>query len=246
MEVKFNLKGEERKKLARAVSELLETPLSYKGAPTFAYEIGGFSIDKDGTLSGADDRGLLADLEGLYSLMPESISFDAEPASKTAQIATDSPSGDTVAAPDSDEQGGKLTIELPLDGFTIESLTNLEKLITSKAFLIRKATGADELPILRDEGKLRFPWFSPETEVEEMKAYMQLVSALCAMAKAQKRVNVREKLSDNEKFAFRVFLIRLGFIGDEYKTARKILLRKLNGNSAFRNGVPQAEVSADE
>ncbi len=58
----------------------------------------------------------------------------------------------------------------------------------------------------------------------------------------------REKRVDNEKFAFRVFLIRLGFIGDDYKAARKILLSNLSGNSAFKNGAPPraTEVTADE
>ena len=42
--------------------------------------------------------------------------------------------------------------------------------------------------------------------------------------------------TDNDKYAFRCFLLRLGFIGDEYKIARKVLLRNLTGNSAFRYG----------
>jgi hypothetical protein len=51
---------------------------------------------------------------------------------------------------------------------------------------------------------------------------------------------------DNEKFAFRVFLIRLGFVGDDYKNARKILLRNLTGNSAFKNGRPEKDASPAE
>lgn len=46
----------------------------------------------------------------------------------------------------------------------------------------------------------------------------------------------RKCATDNEKFAMRLFLIRLGFIGDEYKTARRILLRNLTGNSSWRSG----------
>ena len=62
----------------------------------------------------------------------------------------------------------------------------------------------------------------------------------------QKRVTAKEKPVENEKFAFRVFLIRLGFVGDEYKVARKILLNNLSGNSAFKNGMPSKEVAVDE
>jgi len=40
---------------------------------------------------------------------------------------------------------------------------------------------------------------------------------------------------ENDKFAMRIFLVRLGFVGDEYKTARKILLRNLSGNSSWKH-----------
>ena len=74
-----------------------------------------------------------------------------------------------------------------------------------------------------------------------------LVEKLCAAAMQQKRVTAKVKSVENEKFAFRVFLIRLGFVGDEYKAARKILLKNLSGNSAFKNGAPsKQEVTVDE
>jgi hypothetical protein len=84
--------------------------------------------------------------------------------------------------------------------------------------------------------KLRFPWFSAAASPEAIKAYTQLVAALAAMAKEQKRITAKEKTVDNEKYAFRCFLLRLGFIGEEYATARKILLTGLSGNSNFKSG----------
>lgn len=253
MEVRYKLKGAERKKLVQAVSELMETPANYKGAPSFAYDIGGLLIDKDGTISGPDNRGLIADLEGLYSLIPAGKRYDAEIAEPPV---TDAPRGRN-RNPDADyyangpevrdaEEAGVLAISLPLEGFNEDALNNLDKLVASKASLIRKAVGADALPILQDEGELRFPWFSPGSDAEEVDAYTRLVAALCELAKTQKRVTAREKETDNEKFAFRVFLIRLGFIGDEFKLARKILMKNLSGNSAFKNGAPQAEAGDAE
>ena len=56
------------------------------------------------------------------------------------------------------------------------------------------------------------------------------------MAKDAKRVSSKPTETDNDKYALHCFLLRLGFIGKEYKTARKILLRNLTGNSAFRYG----------
>ena len=128
-----------------------------------------------------------------------------------------------------------------------KNIANLEKLIASKASLIKKAIGADALPIERTEAALKFPWFSFGSNGDEVAAYAHLIGALCAAAKEQKRVTAREKDVENEKFAFRVFLIRLGFVGDEYKDARRILLKNLSGNSAFKNiSTREGEVTADE
>ena len=56
------------------------------------------------------------------------------------------------------------------------------------------------------------------------------------MSIAQKRISATEKFAENEKYAFRCFLLRLGFIGSEYKEERKILLENLSGSSAFKSG----------
>jgi hypothetical protein len=56
------------------------------------------------------------------------------------------------------------------------------------------------------------------------------------MSLKQKRISSIEKPTENEKYAFRCFLLRLGFIGDDYKKSRKILLKNLSGSSAFKSG----------
>ena len=63
------------------------------------------------------------------------------------------------------------------------------------------------------------------------------------MASNAKRVTATEKAVDNEKYSFRCFLLRLGFIGAEYKAERKILLKNLTGSSAFKDGGKNDEVS---
>ena len=78
---------------------------------------------------------------------------------------------------------------------------------------------------------------------EQDKAYDELDKA--GLSREQKRITVTEKAVDNEKYAFRCFLLRLGFIGDEYKVDRKILLRNLKGSSAFKNGAKK-EADPDE
>jgi hypothetical protein len=128
------------------------------------------------------------------------------------------------------------------------ALENLKRLVISKSSLIKKALGTDCTPIITDEETINFPWFQGELTSDEVKSYTHFVTALCEMAKTQKRVNATEKQVENEKYAFRCFLLRLGFVGSEYKTVRKILLKNLSGNSAFKNGAPTKaeEVTADE
>jgi len=130
---------------------------------------------------------------------------------------------------------------MSLDGFTETALENLDRLIASKAALIKKAIGADSLPIERTETTLRFPWFRFGIEPAEVNAYARFIGALCAMAKNQQRVTATEKAYNNEKYTFRCFLLRLGFIGPEYKAERKVLLSKLSGSAAFKNGQRNAE-----
>ena len=83
-------------------------------------------------------------------------------------------------------------------------------------------------------------------EPEEAQAYMSFLTALRAMAKEAKRVLAKETEVENEKYAFRCFLLRLGFIGSDSKEARKILLRNLSGHSAFRNKAEEEKFRANQ
>lgn len=260
MRIHYSITGANRKTLVNAIGNELNVPVTYLGAPTFAYEVGGYHIDKSGLLEGTDNRELVADLCGLHDLKAETEEYDvdlpqAEPIPEDMSIPYEaelggriSPYRDNEEPPAYGQLGGeRMTIEVPLEGFTEEAIVNLEKLIASKTSLIQKALGVEALPILRTETPLQFPWFSFGLGGDVVSAYVQFIYALSTAAKHQKRVTAKEKPVDNEKFAFRVFLIRLGFVGDDYKAARKILLKNLCGNSAFRNGTPsKQEVEADE
>ncbi|MDY5579934.1 amidoligase family protein [Porcincola intestinalis] len=70
----------------------------------------------------------------------------------------------------------------------------------------------------------------------QLKAYIQLCLAMSAMAKEQKHASAKPQQSENPKYAMRTWLLRLGFIGDEFKTARDILTKRLDGDASFRNG----------
>ena len=70
----------------------------------------------------------------------------------------------------------------------------------------------------------------------QLKSYIQLCLALSQMAKAVKTASPKPQQNDNPKYAMRTWLLRLGFIGEEFATARDLLTRRLAGDAAFRNG----------
>ena len=218
MTITINATGAERKRLVNTISEWLGEEPHYCGAPTFAYEIARFTVEKNGSLTFSD----LVDSEVVERLLEHLYDegFDIDQ-SHTEEAVTG------------------VSIQMPLSEFTETALANLEAIVEAKGSLIKKALGTDDLTINRINGRLDFPWFPNYTSPEEVKAYMHFISALCEMAKTQKRITAKEKAVDNEKYAFRCFLLRLGFIGDEYKAERKILLRNLTGSSAFKSGTKE-------
>ena len=70
----------------------------------------------------------------------------------------------------------------------------------------------------------------------QLKSYIQLCLALSQMAKTVKTASPKPQQNENPKYAMRTWLLRLGFIGDEFKTARELLTKRLSGDTAFRNG----------
>ena len=70
----------------------------------------------------------------------------------------------------------------------------------------------------------------------QLKSYIQLCLALSQMAKTLKSASPRPQQTENPKYAMRTWLLRLGFIGDEFATAREILTKRLAGDASFRNG----------
>ena len=74
----------------------------------------------------------------------------------------------------------------------------------------------------------------------QLKSYIQLCLALSQMAKDAKSASPKPQQHENPKYAMRTWLLRLGFIGDEFATARDFLTRNLSGDTAFRHGRPAA------
>jgi len=131
-----------------------------------------------------------------------------------------------------------LTISMPRDFFTEQSMNNLLQLIANKETLLKHALNTESLAVNECEETIEFPWFTVEKDGDG-DAYAKFITMLCEFAKNLQRVVNKPDASDNEKYAFRCFLLRLGMIGEEYKPVRRVLLRRLTGSSAFRHGKPE-------
>ncbi|WP_199712472.1 virulence protein [Butyrivibrio sp. CB08] len=224
MKVNYSVTKDEKKRLVKAIAGITGQEIEYLGVPSFAYIIGGkLEVSREGILTipdGEDSDELLRQLseQGFEGEQMEEVEEEpTEENEEGAELLT---------------EGDKLTIEVPRDSLTEEAISNLNKIIESKGEIMKHAFGADELPIEVTDEKVSFPWFKVG-DADTTSAYTKFISNLCSMAMTQKRISAKAKEAESEKFAFRCFLLRLGFIGNEYKEERRILLQNLTGSAAF-------------
>lgn len=229
----ITLNATDRKPLVKAISELTGEKAVYLKTPTYAYKIGDYTVTREGNLDVPD--GLDAETLQQLKEVIESAGFQLDNIEVPEATAEDS----------SEDEITGICISMPRSLFTDANLENLKNIIAAKRSLICKALSTDDLPLEITDTKVSFPWFPGQPDADSVKAYDTFVCKLCEMARNMKRSNATEKPVDNDKYAFRCFLLRLGFIGAEYKTERKILLKNLTGSSAFKSGA-RKEVACDE
>jgi hypothetical protein len=212
--ITFEMWGVPRKKLAQAISEVLNTTPVYKGVPTCAYQIGDLIIDREGSIV-LNESMDAAQIDNLVTKLKEK--------------------GFVALNYEEDDFDG-FEVSMPRDMFTDKALDNLRKIVNAKEELISKAIGTVDLSIIETEEKVIFPWFPQTEDADAIKYYLLFTEALCKMAIERQRVTSKAKKSENEKYDFRCFLLRLGFIGKEYTSFRKFMMRNLTGNAAFKKG----------
>ena len=216
MIIEFQLTGEKRKELVNTISEIIGAPAEYQYMPTCAYKIGEcYTVTKEGNLEISDS----ADSKEKEYLMEEL-------KNRGYDIPTEN----------------RLTVQMPSDFFDEHTLGNLQQICENKAALFKAAFQTDSLDIISSDEKVEFPWFKVEQD-GDADACCTFISMLCEFAKNQSRINRKPDTSDNPKYTMRCFLIRLGMVGAEFKTARKVILRNLTGNSAFRKVGANDEIS---
>ncbi len=211
--IPYNVTGKARKRLAEDVSVALNTIPRYLGTPTMSYQIGDCLLDRSGTLTIPDT----VDSHTAQTLLAY---LDEHGYEGEAEETTD-----------------KLTISMPKRAILDDAqLAVLRQIVAGREPLLKRAFLAESLPVDVTDEQIGFPWFPFTQDADDVKAYTEFIVKLCEMARRQKRVMPTTADTDNDKYTFRCFLLRLAFIGSEYKSARKVLLRNLMGNSAFRHG----------
>ena len=143
MTISFNVTGSERKHLVETIAGSTGVKARYLGMPSMAYEIGSFTVSRDGTLEYDDSTDPAAVEKLCRDVAAAGFDFE-EPEAPTAED-------------DGEPAGFGLSVIFPADTLSEEALRNLEALIAAKGSLIRKALGADELRVDRNDQMVSFP-----------------------------------------------------------------------------------------
>ncbi len=239
----------ERKEIVKALGEHFGVEPKYMGVPSFAYQIETaeetYTVDRAGKITTSE--GVEVELECILS--GGKMEEPNEPTDETIYI--------EVAVPMEGHTGSTLKNlvnmiyskqalikkSLSIAGNIVEDDfskgINEAKTETLEDFKTAiESIGENRCPGIEfdfNNNTITFK-FLEEATPEKVEAYTHLIALLNQNAKALKHASAKAKDTDNDKFTFRVFLIRLGMVGNEYKVTRKVLLEKLEGNSAFRSG----------
>lgn len=274
--MRFEKNIEERKVLVRRLGELTGIAPHYTKVPRCAYEIGAYTVERDGSLTVEEDaaesgilatlkeEGLIKDTEGILEASPEE-NAEAAQQEQTEEMMPEEETPDTAR-----EEPLEMAVSLPMGGHTGNSLRNLVNMIYSRGPLLGKATGGNFhvekelvdalqedsciatvqgfLKTMTDyteahggieglkitEEQISFTGFPVPADKAHADAFCHLAALMNGMALSQKRIQAKEINTDNEKYAFRIWLLRLGMNGDDYKSTRKALMENLGGHAAFR------------
>ena len=225
-------KFENRKDLVKAVGEYTKEKPRYMGAPTFAFEVGDFKIDKDGNITSETD------LSELENFLIEAGFAEREETTKGSEIIN-------------------INTHFSLDGIEEQAVIRLLNMLYSKQYLINKSVGFIALDISTEfiqnvqnkkigdinfdgttgisieENQLVFRYPNAD-DTEMLNAYLTLISKAFEKAKESKHCKAEYSTPENEKYYMRSWLIRLGLGGKEYSQIRKLLLKNLKGNASFK------------
>ena len=244
----------ERREMVQAISERLGSPAVYLRTPTYAYRIGGLTVERDGSIISDDD----ALLEALRPMLIERGWLTDAEASVTKTEPTEQ-----------DSEITQMELSFPVEDWTVPQLKNFLHTLYSNQHILRRMMQSDALYIDRQmmerldeaqtpadlearladglatgllkgcriqDGRFTLETVRDDRDPARWQVHATLLSAILEHAKAAKRVFLRADADPvNEKYRANSFLMRLGFGGPEHKPLRRVLLGHLNGYAAFRS-----------
>lgn len=129
--------------------------------------------------------------------------------------------------------------------------TNLENLYESKGELFQKALDIPFSQVAdtsqgKENGVISFPYFKSTLNKKELLSDIQFAQIVSSFAENNRTVSQKKSENQNDKFMMRTWLVRAGMVGEEYKFARKMLTKNLEGNSAWQKMMEPTEIESKE
>ncbi|SHJ77683.1 virulence-related protein [Paramaledivibacter caminithermalis] len=255
----------DRKELVKKLSEHFGVKSKYLGAPSFAYQVETedetYTIDREGKIITASGEQVQFEelLKGAEEVINKEIGIDK---------ANETLVEDAVVTLPMKGHSGRTLRNLVNMIYSkqelIKKALEIEKDLIREDFIIginkvKIKTLEDFKTALEDIGENSCPGiefdfydktitfkFEQEENLEKQEVFKQFIYILNENAKKLKHASAKVKSTDNEKYTFRTWLLRLGMIGDEYKMARKELLKNLSGNGAFRKVKPKGKYEVEK
>lgn len=254
-----------RKEMVRAISDLTGLEATYMFTPTYSFQIGPITVNRDSTIDCEDETMI----ETIKPTLIEKGWLDAE-AEPEAPVKA---SADFEEIPEDTEpiRVAQMDITMPVEGWTISQLTNLLRTFYGKQYLINRmldynmlyieesfVTAISENPpetaadfevrmqrageadciqgIRISDGKVTLSAPFIEDEPTRWTAYADLLRGILKSAETATRVSIkRQDDPENEKYHANSWLMRMGFGGPDFKETRRILMGHLNGFAAFKS-----------
>lgn len=242
--LRLTMAGRERKEVAALIAAHFGTQAVYQGTRGFGYlitEPGGreWLVDKAGAVvTEGTKEDNVAELLAVLKVLEENGLEAQGPVAVT--ISTEGHNGVTLrnlvnmlAGKERLIAKAMGTASQPFIAPEMVAAINTVRLKTIEEFL-EAASGEASSGLMVTQEAITLCWFAPTLNPEAIAAYIQFAFAVNAMALAQKHSSPHAKETANEKYTFRVWLLRLGFIGEAYSASRKLFLGRLDGNGSFR------------
>lgn len=252
----FECSAQNRKELVTSLKELTGLNSRYAGAPSFAYVVGPYTVARDGTLSIEEteaDRAVLSSLLDAGMISGEFPAMGQATADETAPAIEKHLEGE-ISFPIDGHTGASLRnlvnmiyTRAPLlskatDGFfevekrlidILEAEGTPESVEGFRALLASYGRHGGLYGFKIAEDRIIFTGFGDAEDSIRTKGYMELAARMNQMALTQKHIQAKEISVENEKYSFRVWLVRLGVNGPEFRELRHNLMERLSGHTAW-------------